>query len=162
MPKRTHEDFLKECPAFGRDAKGNKGLDETTASCQYCLTNDGEMFDACRKECEAEPPESILEAEEEARTSDEFEEEEKAPEPTEPRKKGVTHIIAELLSDGKAKLYKQVLADTIAQTDTTDCHCRYVLSVVTVFGVAAGVMKSKGRGKTRTIQLLLIEKGTSA
>jgi len=49
---RTRDDFVKECPAFGLDAEGKPGIDESSKSCQYCLTTDGPMHDACKAECD--------------------------------------------------------------------------------------------------------------
>ena len=49
---RTRDDFVKECPAFGLDAEGKPGIDESSKSCQYCFTTDGPMHDACKAECD--------------------------------------------------------------------------------------------------------------
>jgi len=63
---RTRDDFVKECPAFGLDAEGKPGIDESSKSCQYCAANDGAMHDACKDECDgageiAEEPADVVE-----------------------------------------------------------------------------------------------------
>ena len=63
---RTRDDFVKECPAFGLDAEGKPGIDESSKSCQYCAANDGAMHDACKDECDgageiAEEPAAAIE-----------------------------------------------------------------------------------------------------
>jgi len=45
-------EYLEACEGFGFDEEAGAGLDLTTATCKACVSNNPQMYDACRKEVE--------------------------------------------------------------------------------------------------------------
>ena len=176
---RTRDDFVKECPAFGLDAEGKPGIDESSKSCQYCAANDGAMHDACKDECDgageiAEEPADVVETveapEPEApkakagkRLKKEKEPKEKKPPKEKKAKKepklvdpntkpSAPAILAKLLTPGKVWNYKELVVATAAEAKEHLVYCGLAASVVITFGIAASLIIDSGKGKNRTIQ----------
>lgn len=183
MSKRTRTDYLKECPAFGLDEDGSPGYDPDEKSCQYCATNDGEMHDACRKECSppaAEPKTEPETAEPEAEPAVETASvpdapaEPKAkktsapqptktdspnPKPTGPaspstNKPGAATVLAGLLTKGHKWNYKELVTAVAAGSKDKLVFAGLATSTVVAFGVSAGLIRDEGKGKNRTVELI--------
>ena len=64
------EERLKKCPAFGWDAEGGSGFDDSTDECRSCTEGDQKMHDACEAEALAGQAAARAQTKETAMTKD--------------------------------------------------------------------------------------------
>ena len=169
---RTRDDFVKECPAFGLDAEGKPGIDESSKSCQYCFTTDGPMHDACKAECDgageiAEEPADVVETvetpEPEApkakagkRLKKEKEPKEKKPPkekkakkektPKADRKPSVMHILVDIVREG-GRSNGELIAELHTRTGCASASAGSHVAMAVRFGLIAGFVRRGEDGK---------------